>query len=270
MVTTLKPRRPLPSVGELVVGTVEEVYDFGAYLSLDEYDGMRAFLPWSEVATRAVRKIDRVVQPGRKVVVKVIRVYKARKQVDVSLKRVMEGERRRKMIDYKRRLKAASIIELVAKDMGKTLDEAYKEVIWKLEDAYGDPMSGLERAVIYGREALEEAEIPEEWIEPLLEAAKTHIKIKQVKISGIFTLRSFASDGVERIKKVLVKARENAVVEGEEIKVRVYTIGAPRYRIDLQSHDYKILEKALQKSLKVAEKEASKLGIEYSFERLKE
>lgn len=270
MVTTLKPRKPLPSVGELVVGTVEEVYDFGAYLSLDEYDGMRGFLPWSEVATRAVRKIDRVVQPGRKVVVKVIRVYKARKQVDVSLKRVMEGERRRKMIDYKRRVKAVSIIELVAKSLGKSLDEAYKEVIWKLEDAYGDPMTGLERAVIYGREALEEAGIPEEWIEPLLEAAKTHVKIKEVKISGILTLRSLAPDGVERIRRVLLRFRDNAVVEGEDIKVRVYTIGAPRYRVDLQSHDYKILEKALKNGLKAAEKEAGKLGVEYAFERLKE
>ncbi|MEB3806189.1 MAG: translation initiation factor IF-2 subunit alpha [Desulfurococcales archaeon] len=270
MVTTLKPRRPLPGVGELVVGTVEEVYDFGAYLSLDEYGGMRAFLPWSEVATRAVRKIDRVVQPGRKVVVKVIRVYKARGQVDVSLKRVMEGERRRKMIEYKRKLKAVSIIELVAKELGKSLDDAYKEVIWKLEDAYGDVMTGLERAVIYGEEVLAEAGIPEEWITPLLEAARTHIRIKQVKISGVFTLRSLAPDGVERIKKVLIKARDSARVEGEEVKVRIYTIGAPRYRMDLQSHDYKVLEKALQTSLKKAEKEASKLDVEFAFERLKE
>lgn len=260
----------MPRVGELVVGTVQEVYDFGAYLSLDEYAGMRAFLPWSEVATRAVRKIERVVQPGRKVVVKVIRVYKKRNQVDVSLKRVMGGERRRKMIEYKRRMKAVSIIELVAKGIGKTLDDAYEEVVWRLEDAYGDPMSGLERAVIYGREALEEADIPEEWIDPLLEAARTHVRIKQVKISGVFTLRSNSPDGVERVKKVLITARKSAAVKGEDIKVRVYTIGAPRYRIDLQSHDYKILEKALRQSLKRAEREASKLNVEFSFERLRE
>ncbi len=265
----LKPRRPMPNVGELVVGTVEEVYDFGAYLSLDEYGGMRAFLPWSEVASRAVRKIERVVQPGKKVVVKVIRVYRKRGQVDVSLKRVMEGERRRKMMEYKRKVKAATIIELVAKDIGKTVDDAYREVIWKLEDAYGDPMTGLEQAVIYGRQALEEAGIPEEWIEPLLEAARTHVRVKQVKISGIFTLRSMAPDGVDRIRRVLIAARDSARVEGEKIRVRVYTIGAPKYRMDLQSHDYKVLEKALRNSLEAAEEEASELGVEYSFERLK-
>ena len=265
----LKPRKPLPDVGELVVGTVEEVYDYGAYLSLDEYGGIRAFLPWSEVASRAVRRIDAVVQPGRKVVVKVIRVYRRRNQVDVSLKRVMEGERRRKMMEFKRKMKAATIIELVAKEIGKSVDEAYKEVIWKLEDAYGDPMTGLEQAVIYGREALEEAGIPEEWIEPLLKAAQTHVRVRQVKISGIFTLRSMAPDGVERIRKVLLAARDNAKVEGEEVRVRIYTIGAPRYRIDLQSHDYKVLEEALSRATKAAEEEAEELDVEYAFERLK-
>ena len=265
----LKPRKPLPDVGELVVGTVEEVYDYGAYLSLDEYGGIRAFLPWSEVASRAVRRIDAVVQPGRKVVVKVIRVYRRRNQVDVSLKRVMEGERRRKMMEFKRKMKAATIIELVAKEIGKSADEAYKEVIWKLEDAYGDPMTGLEQAVIYGREALEEAGIPEEWIEPLLKAAQTHVRVRQVKISGIFTLRSMAPDGVERIRKVLLAARDNAKVEGEEVRVRIYTIGAPRYRIDLQSHDYKVLEEALSRATQAAEEEAEELDVEYAFERLK-
>ena len=265
----LKPRKPLPDVGDLVVGTVEEVYDFGAYLSLDEYGGIKAFLPWSEVASRAVRKIESVVHPGQKVVVKVIRVYRKRGQVDVSLKRVMEGERRRKMMEFKRKVKAATIIELVAQQIGKSVDEAYREVIWKLEDTYGDPMTGLEQAVIYGRSALEEAGIPEEWIEPLLEAARTHVRVKQVRISGVFTLRSMAPDGVERIRRVLLAARDNARVEGEEVRVRVYTIGAPRYRIDLQSHDYKILEEALQKALEAAEDEADELGVEYSFERLK-
>ncbi len=266
----LKPRKPLPDVGELVVGTVEEVYDFGAYLSLDEYGGIRAFLPWSEVASRAVRRIDAVVQPNRKVVVKVIRVYRKRGQVDVSLKRVMEGERRRKMMEYKRKVKAATIIELVAKQLGKSVDEAYEKVIWKLEDYYGDALTGLEQAVIYGRQALEEAGIPEEWIEPLLEAARTHVKVRQVKISGIFTLRSMAPDGVKRIREVLIAARDSAKVEGEEIKVRVYTVGAPRYRIDLQSHDYKILEEALKKAIEAAEEKAGDLDVEISFERLKQ
>ncbi len=270
--TVLKPRHRLPMVGELVVGTVEEVYDFGAYLSLDEYGGMRAFLPWSEVASRMVRNIATVVKPGQKIVVKVIRVYKKRGQVDVSLKRVMEGEKRRKMMQYKRKVKAATLIILVAQKIGKSIDEAYREVIWKLEDAYGDAMTGLENAVIYGEQALRDAGIPEDWIKPVLEAAKTHIEVKQVKISGIITATSREPDGVERIRELLltIKKEIDKALRGEDkYQVRIYTIGAPKYRIDLAGHDPKTLEKALSKAIKRAEKKATKLKVEMSYERLK-
>ncbi|MEB3773372.1 MAG: translation initiation factor IF-2 subunit alpha [Desulfurococcales archaeon] len=266
----LKPRRPLPSVGELVVGTVEEVHDFGAYLSLDDYGGIRAFLPWSEIASRMVRNIAHVLKPGQKVVVKVIRVYRNRGQVDVSLKRVSDGEKRRKMMWYKRTLKAATLIEMTAERLGKSVDEAYREVIWRLEDAYGDAMTGLEQAVIYGRRALEEARIPEEWIEPLLEVARKHVEVKSVRISGIITLKTTAPDGVERIRKILVTAREAGKNAVDKVNIRVYTVGAPRYRVDVQGHDYRDLEEALSKMVDTAESMARELEVDYGFERLKE
>jgi len=266
----LKPRNPLPRIGELVVGTVEEVHDFGAYLSLDDYGGMRAFLPWSEIASRMVRNISHVLKPGQKVVVKVIRVYKSRGQVDVSLKRVSDGEKRRKMMWYKRTLKAATLIEMTAKRLGKNTDDAYREVIWRLEDTYGDAMTGLEQAVIYGGQALEEAKIPREWINPLLEVARRHVEVRTVKISGILTLRTLTPDGVSRIRKILAESREAARGVSDKISVRIYSIGAPRYRIDLQGHDYRDLEEALSKVLKTAKRLSSKLNVEFRFERLRE
>ncbi|MEB3779623.1 MAG: translation initiation factor IF-2 subunit alpha [Desulfurococcales archaeon] len=264
----LKPRKPLPNVGELVVGTIEEVHDFGAYLSLDDYGGIRAFLPWSEVASKMVRDIRQILKEGQKIVVKVIRVYKNRGQVDVSLKRVMDGEKRRKMMWFKRTLKATTIIEMVAKQIGKSVDDAYREVIWPLEDTYGEVMAGLEQAAIYGEEALKDAGIPDEWIKPLMDAVRTHIEVRRVKISGIITLRSRAGDGVHKIRKVLVEAREAAKID-DSVDVRIYTVGAPRYRIDLQGHDYKILEKALSRAVEKSRKLAEKLDLEYGFERLK-
>ncbi|BAA79394.2 translation initiation factor 2 alpha subunit [Aeropyrum pernix K1] len=267
-VKLLKPRKPLPDVGEIVVGTVQEVHDYGAYLILDEYGGVRAFLPWSEIASRAVRNIHAVLKPRQKVVVKVIRVYKKRGQVDVSLKRVMDSEKKRKMMFYKRYLKAATLVELIAEKLGKSVDEAYREVLWKLEDAYGDPMKGLEAAVLQGREALEKAGVPEEWIEPLLETAKTHVRVKTVKITFYLTLRSMAGDGVERVRKVLEAAKSQIEsFKDSKVVARIYTVGAPKYRVELQGYNYKTLEKALEKMVEAARKTASKLGVEFSFER---
>ncbi|MCS7106756.1 MAG: translation initiation factor IF-2 subunit alpha [Acidilobaceae archaeon] len=264
----LRSRRKLPDEGELVVADVVEVHDHGAYLELMEFPGVNAYLPWSEVATKAIRSIKEVLRPNLRLVVKVIRVYSNKGSVDVSLKRVMEGEKRRKMMYYKRYAKAAALILGVAARMKKGEEEAYKEVIWKLEEAYGDPLTGLERAVIEGARALENAGIPKAWVEPLLEMAKTHVKLKTAKISGVFLLRSRAGEGVYRIKELLKKVEE--VAKDENVRVRLYYIGSPRYRIDLEGYDYKVLEERLAKVLKTAEEEAKRLGVEMSFERLKE
>lgn len=265
----LKPRKGLPDVGELVVGTVRTVMDMGAYLELDEYGGLQAFLPWSEATSRSVRSIEDVVREGQKVVVKVIRVDRVKRHVDVSLKRVMEGEKRRKMAFYKRYVKAAALVTLLSEKLGRSVDEAYRDVLWRLEDTYGDPMVGLERAVLEGENALRSSGIPEHWVKPLLDIARTHVEVKAVRISGVLTVRSTASDGLYRVKKFLLKVKE--LLEGEpKVKARLYTIGAPRYRVDMEGHDFKTLELTLKRVLEEATKEAKKLELEFSFERLKE
>jgi translation initiation factor 2 subunit alpha (aeIF-2a) len=92
-------RYQLPKEGEILVATVKQVFDYGSYVTLDEYGGIQAFLPWSEISTRWVKNIRDVVKEGRKVIVKVIRVDRKKGTVDVSLKKVtmMTGRRERPM-----------------------------------------------------------------------------------------------------------------------------------------------------------------------------
>ncbi|OYT40839.1 MAG: translation initiation factor IF-2 subunit alpha [Desulfurococcales archaeon ex4484_58] len=263
------PRRELPRVGEYVVATVREIFDYGAYVTLDEFNDMRAYLPWSEVASRWVRNIRDVIRENQKIIVKVIRVDRRRKTVDVSLKKVPENEKRRKMLWWKRYLKASKIIELVAEKLGKSIEEAYKDVVWKLEDYYGDPLAGLEEAVIRGREALLEAGVPEEWVDVLVKEASRHVKIKTVKIKAILMLRSTASDGVERIKKILSEIN-NAINSEENVKGKVYLLGSPRYVVEIISHDYKIAEKILAEALERSKILSEELNVEFKYERVKQ
>ncbi|ABN69749.1 translation initiation factor 2 subunit alpha (aeIF-2a) [Staphylothermus marinus F1] len=261
------PRKELPNVGEYVIATVKEIFDYGAYVTLDEYNGLEAYLPWSEVASRWVRNIRDVIRENQKIVVKVIRVNRRRKTVDVSLKKVPENEKRRKMLWWKRYLKASKIVELVAEKIGKSIEDAYREVVWKLEDYYGDPLLGLEEAVIRGPDALREAGIPEEWIEPLYNEALRHVKVKMVKIRGLMFLRSYESDGVERIKKILLSAKEILDKVGDNVKGRIYLLGSPRYVIEIIAPDYKEAEKVLKEILTTTEKLAKELKVEFRFER---
>ena len=93
MVVELKQ---MPESGELVVATIKEVTGHGAYVSLDEYKNMTAFLHISEIATGWIRNIERYVRPKQKTVLKVIRVDKTRVEVNLSLKQVSGEERKSK------------------------------------------------------------------------------------------------------------------------------------------------------------------------------
>lgn len=262
----VRRREPLPSINELCVATVNKVFDLGAYVKLDEYGGLEAYLPWNEVSSRWVKNIRDVIREGQKIVVKVIRVDKKKGQVDVSLKRVAETERKRKLREWKRENRAEKILEVVARRLGRSLDEAYRDVWLKLEEAYGDVMAAFEDAVISGEEVFRRVGIPDEWIAGLLEEIPKHIKSKQVKIGGRFILTTYEPDGIYRIKELLKNLAE--IVENE-IKVRIYSEGAPRYRIELIGTDYKVLENKLTNLVKTAESLSKKLNVSFSFERVK-
>jgi translation initiation factor 2 subunit 1 len=266
--TMVRKRKKMPSVGDLVVATVREVFEYGAYVTLDEYGDMQAYLPWSEVASRWVRNIRDLVKEGHKIVVKVIRVHARRGHIDVSLKRVSDNERRNKMIEWKRAQKAEKILEMAAKKLGKSLDDAYREAGWKLEDYYGEIMTGLEQAVMRGIDALLEAGVPEDWAKALKEEVDKHIEIKRVKIKGVLTLQSLEPDGVERIREVLRSAYTASQGDGD-VRIRVYTIGPPRYRVEVEANDYKTAEKVLERIVETATRKARKLGVTASFVREK-
>ena len=59
------PLRPeFPEEGELVVGTVTSIRNFGAFVTLDEYAKREAFIHLSEVATGWVKYIRDHIREG--------------------------------------------------------------------------------------------------------------------------------------------------------------------------------------------------------------
>ncbi|RLG87607.1 MAG: translation initiation factor IF-2 subunit alpha [Thermoprotei archaeon] len=261
-------RRKIPEVGELVIGTVKKVFEYGAYVKLEEYEGLEAYLPWSEITTKWMRDIRDYVREGQRIVAKVIRVDKRKypPHIDISMKRVSSGEQRIKMMRWKREQKALRVLELLAEKLGKSAEELYEILGKKLERAYGELLAAFEEIAIRGPEVLRTMGIPNEWIDVIVEEIKRHVEVKKVKIKGIITLRTLKPNGVELIKKALTKGLEVKTAPGTS--VRMYSIGSPRYRVEITSTDYKTAEKVMKNIVNEILRIAKQLGIEEaSFQR---
>ena len=262
-------RKELPEIGELVIGTVYRILEHGAYILLDEYGGLEAYVPINEIVQSWFHDIKDYLRPGQKTVFRVVRVDVRRRLIDVSLRRVKEEEKKEKLARWKRTLRGVKLLELVAKRLNITLDKALQDFGWKLEDYYGDFLSIFENVVKYGPADLRKLGLSDDVVNAIMEVAKERIEVEPVEISGIIRMISIKPDGVKHIRDVLLKAMELARKEGAE-SVKIYTIGPPRYRIDIVGRDPKKLEQVLKDVVNLVTTEIKRRGGEASFTRIGE
>lgn len=252
-----------PEVGELVISTVAEITDYGAYVKLDEYGGKEGFLHISEISSGWIRNIRDYVREGEKLVLKVLRVDPARNQIDLSLRRVTQREKREKILLWKRSRRAESLIKSAAQRLGMRVEEIYSLISEPLEKSFGDIYGGLEAAAREGAGVLIKAGIQENLAKVLAEIAKEKIRLTVVKVRGILSLTCNKPDGVLRIKEALLKAREGVSSRG--VNVNIYVIAPPKYQVEVTAKDYKEANAILKRVAESAINMITSLGGQGTF-----
>ena len=231
--------KQLPEPGEIVICTVREITSHGIYVNLDQYGGINGFLHVSEISTGWVRNIERVANVSQKLVLKVIRANKARREIDLSLRQVTNEERRAKVIEWKREERAVSIIGAVRKKLG--LDEAQERALKeKLEEEFGTLYEALETAAKSGEKGLGRVELPAKTMEAVVEIASEKIIPPRYEVGALVEVSSRSPEGIDQVKKTLMTASSAPSAE-----VKITYAGAPRYRVRITADDYKQAEKAL-------------------------
>lgn len=253
MVTDIKQ---LPEAGDLVIATVKEVTGHGAYVSLDEYQELTAFLHVSEIATGWIRNIERYVRPKQKTVLKVIRVDKSRVEVDLSLKQVSREERKSKLIEVKKSEKASAFMQMIKTKTGMSEDkirELQDVVLQKFDYLY----DMFEAVAFKGIDSIKSLDITDEVRSAIAEESKK-IQIPSVEIRGVIELNINEPQGVEIIKNVLSSAQ----LDKNNTSVEISYIAAPRYRIIAKAENYKIAEKTLNNAIeKISNSVGKKVGL---------
>lgn len=232
-----------PEVGELVIATVNNITDYGSYVTLDEYDGLEGLLHISEMSSSWVKNIRDYVREREKIVLKVLRVDPEKDHIDLSLRRVSGKEKQEKMLEWKKKRRAEYILDFAAKKLGVEPKTFKTEIITLLEEKFNTAYSGLEEFVERKEEVAEKLKIPKDYADAIFEYAQQKIKPATVKINGILELRSWKPDGIEVIKNVLIGCK---TMKRRRAKVDIYTLGSPKYRIEITAKNYKDAEKALE------------------------
>ena len=252
-----------PEIGDFVVCTVKDVTDFGAYTTLEEYDGKEGFIHISEIKAGWVKYVRDHVREGQKIVCKVLNVDPTRRHIDLSLKDVNDHQKRAKIQEWKSEQKATKWLQFVAEETGTSEDEIQK-ASQKLTEYFGTLYSAFEEAAMIGANAFDEIKLKKKLVTSIVQIAQNNIKLPYVDIAGYVDLTSILPEGIDIIKEALMAANG---IEEENVRLDITYTGAPRYRIKVIAPDYKKAEAVLKRAATMAVTTIEELGGKGEFHR---
>jgi translation initiation factor 2 subunit 1 len=233
--------REYPEEGDLVVITVREVKNFGAFVTLNEYKDKEGFIHITEVASGWVKYIRDYLKEGQVQVCKVLRVNPSKGHIDLSFKQVNEHQHRMKIQEWKNEQKAEKLFEIMAEKLKLDIDKSYEEFGFKLIDTFGTLYGAFEECTI-NPNCLKENGFKGPWIEAFIQLANENISPPFISIDGYLEMSCPTSDGIIPIKNALLEASKN----DDEVEIQIQYVSAPKYRLQVRAMDYKVAEDALR------------------------
>lgn len=246
----------LPDEGELVVATIKKIMPYGAFCSLSEYKDAEAFLHISEVAPRWIKNIHEFISEGQRHVVKVHHVDPTKNQVDVSIKRVNDEEKRWKLESVQNEKKGKKLLELAIKNAKIKME--YVDAKKIIEEHYEDVYTLFREVSLESDEGLSKIDLPKALKTHIVEVAIKSIKKPSVVVDRVFSFVSYSGDGVEIIMKALLIAKKDC---------NITYLGAPKYKLSLSAPDYKTGEKKINQVLQDIKDFAEKNHCDFEHER---
>ncbi|RLG16696.1 translation initiation factor IF-2 subunit alpha [Nanoarchaeota archaeon] len=248
-------KKGLPRKGEIVICTVKHVGPHSAFVTLDEYENVEAMLHISEVASGRIKNIRDYITPGKQVVCLVLRVDERKGYVDVSLKRVTDSEKRRKFLEWRFSKRMGNLLRFLSKKLGESSEEVERKILERY-NSLGDFFRNVQRK---GPQLVDSLEISEKWKKALKEEFSEALKRKKSVIKAILELKSYAPDGVEKIRKIFKE------LGGDGVEITY--LGAPRYQLKIIAENYKMAESMLSEIMNKLERLSKTERVEFRLER---
>lgn len=219
-----------PEVDDLVMVTVQQIADMGAYVTLNEYNNLEGMVLLSELSRRRIRSVQRLIRVGKQEVVVVLRVDREKGYIDLSKRRVSPEEVEKFEEKFNKSKLVHSIMRHVAEKRDMELEELYRQVGWPLYRKYGHAFDAFKAALV-DPEAVW-GSLPEP-CDPsirneLMQSIVRRLTPQKLKIRADVEVACFGYEGIDAVKAALTAAE---AVSTEEIPIRVKLVAPPLYVI---------------------------------------
>jgi len=241
-------KKGYPKRDEFCVCKIVKIHPNSAFAELVEYEGKTGMIHVSEVASRWVRNIREFLKEGNYAVCKVIRVEGD--NISLSVKRVHKEQQTSKLNEFNREKRSEKMLELTAKSLKKSLDDAYKEVGYDLQENFGSLNKAFEVAV-KNPDLLKRKGINNPWLDAIVDIAKKNYSEKVHEVKAELELVCYGPDGVQIIKQVLAET-----IKGKDVEIRY--ISTPKYMLVGRGKNYKEIHKMINDLAEQITKEINK------------
>ena len=244
----------LPHRFELVICKIIRINPHSAIAEIGEYH-TTGLIHASEVAKKWVRDIRDFLKEGQYIVCRVMDIDRQTLNISLSAKRVSREESTRKLNEFNREKRAEKLLELVAKDLGKTLEEAHSEVGYEMMEQFG-PLSKAFEIAVKNEELFRSKGLPKKWVDKLVEIAKKNYEEKEHEIKVELKLVSYNPSGIDVIK---------SAISNNSGKFELKYISAPTYLLIGKGKNYKDLKAKISSAAESIVKEVNKSSGDASY-----
>jgi translation initiation factor 2 subunit 1 len=253
---------PYPEVDDLVMVTVKQIAEMGAYVSLVEYNGIEGMVLLSELSRRRIRSVQRLIRVGKNEIVVVLRVDRDKGYIDLSKRRVSPEEASRFEEKFNKSKNVHSIMRHVAEKNDVELEALYKAVGWPLYRKFGHAFDAFKMALnepekVWAAICEEPEAVSNELIQnpqikkDLFNSIVRRLTPQKVKIRADVEVACFAYDGIDAVKAALAAGE---ALSSEEIPIKVKLVAPPLYVLMTQCMDKSKGIEKLQQALDVIER----------------
>ena len=249
-------KKGFPEEGELVLCTTTNVQPNSVFVKIDEY-GSNGMIHISEISPGRIRNIRDFVKEGKKIVCVVLRIHTDKGHIDLSLRRVNESQKKKKIEYIKQQQKAEKIVEFVASNKKVDTTKLFSEIMDKIKDDYDDLVAFFNDVV---NDDLKVSKYKIQLADELEEVIKQRIKPPEVEVEGTFTVSIYSEDGVEVIKEAFSKVDPNIIKSSYQ--------GGGRYKVSVKAPTYKEAEDILEPEKKSVIEFLEKNGALVAYNRI--